>query len=201
MHKIMKILMLAVLSLCVLGCSVDAGTEKLMSVSVTEGGTETKDTDKNEANQKWREMASENIVSYRENVIALCGLINGYRLENELSELELDDTLMKLAAHRSTENAYYNWMEAVEDENGTHHIRPDGSGIEELFVFYEKYGTYGEILGRRQKSIEEVFQDWKNSPEHDACMKKEDFELIGAGIARADNGDFYYTVVFLEEIQ
>lgn len=148
-----------------------------------------------------RELAAENMVLYQTQAQELCALINDYRRENGLNILETDDILMQIAMHRASENAYTNWMETVEDENGIRHLRPDGSGIEGIFRSYDKYGTYGEILGRRQQTAGEVFEDWKSSPQHDACMKKEEFEQIGVGIARAENGDFYYAVVFLREIQ
>lgn len=146
-------------------------------------------------------LASQNMIIYEKQAEELCGLINAYRLENGLDLLRTDYTLTQIAMHRASENAYMDWMEVLEDETGTHHLRPDGSSIAELFRYYGKYGNYGEILGRRQQSIEEVFEDWKMSQEHDACMKNGEFEQIGAGMARADNGDYYYAVVFLKEIQ
>lgn len=197
-----KIKIFAAVFICILLCGCGQ-TEKEVSNEVsgrdsdiqqTEGVMETPDA-------FGRELAAENMVLYQTQAQELCDLINDYRRENGLNILETDDILMQIAMHRASENAYANWMETVEDENGIRHLRPDGSGIESIFRSYDKYGTYGEILGRRQQTAGEVFEDWKSSPQHDACMKKEEFEQIGVGIARAENGDFYYAVVFLREIQ
>lgn len=203
MRKIISGLM-AVLFVGLLGgCSAEKSVEgqAVADWKTTAAVTKENIQEKGISNEQGLVMASQNRILYEEQAEELCELINEYRLENGLDLLRADDTLTQIAMHRAAENAYMNWMEVLEDETGTHHLRPDGSSIAELFRYYGKYGNYGEILGRRQQSAWEVFEDWKMSPEHDACMKNGEFEEIGTGMAKADNGDYYYAVVFLKEIQ
>lgn len=178
--------MMIVVFLC--GCGKSSASTEAVSVQ------ESKEIqDFNYAN------AVENLELYQEMRQKLLERINNYRLENELNSLQEDTILSFIASYRATENAAANWMETYKDDEGIHHIRPDGSSVIQLYRKYEKYGTYGEILGRRQMSIQEVFHDWQLSDEHNACMLKTDFLSVGIGIAKADNGDFYYAVEFLKE--
>ena len=144
-------------------------------------------------------LAQDNLTAYKDIKDELIEAVNSYRTENGLEKLKEDDTLSTIAMHRTAENAHMEWMETITDEDGTiHHIRPDGSYISTVYSYYKKYGEYGEILGRRQKSVMDVIEAWKNSPQHNSCMLSDEFKYIGAGIAYAENGDIYYAVEFMK---
>lgn len=144
-------------------------------------------------------LAQDNLTTYKDIKDELIDAVNSYRTENGLEKLKEDDTLSVIAMHRTAENAHMEWMETITDEDGTiHHIRPDGSYISTVYSYYKKYGEYGEILGRRQKSVTDVIEAWKNSPQHNSCMLSDEFKYIGAGIAYAENGDIYYAVEFMK---
>lgn len=180
--------MIAICALC--GCGkVKTSTE----IMPTQSTIETPTQDFYYAN------AVANLDEYREIRQSLLELINNYRVENGLDSLQEDTILDFVASYRATENAAANWMETYIDDEGIHHLRPDGSSVVQLYRKYAKYGTYGEILGRRQLSVEDVFHDWQMSDEHNECMLKTDFLCIGVGIAKADNGDYYYAAEFLKE--
>lgn len=144
-------------------------------------------------------VAQDNLAAYKDIKDELIEAVNSYRNENNLEKLKEDDTLSVIAMHRTAENAHMEWMETITDEDGTiHHIRPDGSYISTAYSYYKKYGEYGEILGRRQKSVSDVIEAWKNSPQHNSCMLSDEFMYIGAGVAYAENGDIYYAVEFMK---
>jgi uncharacterized protein YkwD len=164
---------------------------------------ETADTPSEEqirlTNEEGKELALENLHKYAEMSEEIIACINTYRHENGLAQLEQDDTLTLLAMQRTAENAYMDWMEIILDDEGMHHLRPDGSRVSTIFSFYELYGTYGEILGRRQLSVSEVIEDWKASPEHNACMLSSSYERIGAGVAQNEAGEYYFAAEFFTE--
>jgi uncharacterized protein YkwD len=47
-----------------------------------------------------------------------------------------------------------------------------------------------------QVSLEQTFQGWMDSPGHRRNLLNKRFQEIGIGVARAANGDMYYTQVF-----
>lgn len=145
------------------------------------------------------QQAISNMETYQSTIVELRELINGYRMENGLTALQEDTILGLIASYRAVENADNDWMETYQDEQGTHHLRPDKSSVTELYRKFEKYGNYGEILGRRQQNAEDVFHDWKLSDEHNLCMLESRFAYFGIGVAQAENGDFYYVIEFLDE--
>lgn len=148
-------------------------------------------------NEQARAVARKNITDYEEVSEEILNLINDYRKANGLANLEKDNTLEFIAMHRAAENAHMEWMETVSDNDGTHHLRPDGTYVSSIFSQYEKYGNYGEILGRRQADAKEVFEDWQLSEEHNNCMLSDMFLYFGSGVAQASNGDFYFVVEFM----
>lgn len=140
-----------------------------------------------------------NLTEYEQIAEEIAVLITDYRKKNGKGMLMLDATLSFMAMHRAAENAHMEWMEVTTDAEGTHHLRPDGTRVVTIFQDYELYGTYGEILGRRQESPSEVFMEWQLSQEHNDCMLSEDFTHFGVGVAQSAQGDFYYAVLFFHE--
>lgn len=113
---------------------------------------------------------------------AVFRLINEYRVENGLSELE-SNSAMALAARTHSE-----WMQNTETFS---HTGEDGSSYDDRCL---TAGTvcYGEIIATSSNPGAEIFVDlWKNSPPHDALMLTADFTMVGVGISQG-----YATVDF-----
>ncbi len=109
-------------------------------------------------------------------------LINEYRVENGLSELE-SNSAMALAARTHSE-----WMENTETFS---HTGEDGSSYADRCL---TAGTVcnGEIIAMSSNPGAEIFVDlWKNSPPHNALMLTADFTMAGVGISQG-----YATVDF-----
>ena len=56
----------------------------------------------------------------------------------------------------------------------------------------------GENIAKGQKNAQAVMESWLSSPGHKANIEG-NFDLIGIGVARKDNGPLFFTQIFLKE--
>lgn len=56
----------------------------------------------------------------------------------------------------------------------------------------------GEVVAMGQRSAEQVFNAWKNSPGHRSVMVNVRYTHAGLGYARNSDGTLYWTQIFLE---
>lgn len=120
-------------------------------------------------------------------------LTNDVRAENGVAALTKSDLLMKIAQQRAEESA---------NNETIRHIRPDGSFYDTIFA---EYGLdinsmqYIEILGYgRTESATKMMTAWKESSGHFGAMTAANKSLVGVGVAKGDNGYYYFCQVFTD---
>lgn len=144
-------------------------------------------------------LAAENREQHGALALEVADLVNSYRAENGLAPLAYDDSLVTVAMHRSTENAWVDCFDVQVVDGRSHHIRPNGQKASSVFTVYGMYGSYAENMGRYQTSPSEVVlgeYGWKYSEAHNALMLNETYTRIGVGVAVNADGDYYWTAVF-----
>lgn len=60
-----------------------------------------------------------------------------------------------------------------------------------------KYTAAAENIALGQKTPQEVMNAWMNSPGHRSNILGASFDQIGVGVARAKNGTYYWTQMFI----
>jgi LPXTG-motif cell wall-anchored protein len=120
----------------------------------------------------------------------LLELINEYRQENGVGPLVLSGVLSTSATRHSEDMATHDFFSHSTKESSYY---PGGSRPADRAV-REGYPTNvytAENIARGQLTAEEVFQDWRGSPEHDAAMLGEHYAAAGIG-----HVDSYWTADF-----
>lgn len=137
--------------------------------------------------------ATENINIYSDYMSRVAQLINEERTKIGGNPMVLDEGLSILSCHRAVENAENDWFVV---ENGQH-IRPNGEACTSICYYYEMYGAFGEVMGRKQETPEQIVTAWVNSPTHYQCMTSERYTRMGVGIAQDSNGRYYWVCNFM----
>ena len=76
------------------------------------------------------------------------------------------------------------------------HTRPNG---ERAIVSFRSYaGTLGENIAQGQRSAEQVFHDWCNSPGHDANQTSDKYLNMGVSVFVQRIDDDYYSYSFVQ---
>lgn len=120
----------------------------------------------------------------------LLEFINGYRQENGLGPLVPSGVLSTSAQRHSEDMAAHDFFSHTTRESSYY---PGGSGPAERAA-WEGYPTNvytAENIAMGQQTAEEVFEDWRGSPEHSAAMLGEQYTVAGIGYV-----DHYWTVDF-----
>ena len=120
----------------------------------------------------------------------LLELINEYRQENGVGPLVLSGVLSTSATRHSEDMATHDFFSHGTKESSYY---PGGSRPADRAA-REGYPTNvytAENIARGQLTAEEVFQDWRGSPEHDAAMLGEHYAAAGIG-----HVDSYWTADF-----
>lgn len=120
----------------------------------------------------------------------LLELINGYRQENGVGPLVLSGLLSTSATRHSEDMATHDFFSHSTKESSYY---PSGSSPADRAA-REGYPTNvytAENIARGQLTAEEVFQNWRGSPEHDAAMLGEHYTAAGIG-----HVDSYWTADF-----
>ena len=122
---------------------------------------------------------------------AFLGLINQYRSSNGLSSLAHSGTLAAAAEHHSVDMATVGYFS---------HTMSDGTSVSQNMANHGvvDMSTWGENIAAGNASAAATFQQWRNSPGHNANMLNGGFRSIGIG--RATNGGSqygtYWTTIF-----
>ncbi len=122
---------------------------------------------------------------------AFLGLINDYRAANGLPRLQLSASLSGAADYHSVDMANKNYF--------SHTLANGVTWLQNIANFGYTYNTYqGENIAAGNQSASATFDQWRNSPSHNATMLNPNFTAIGIG--RAYNGnatyDWYWTTTF-----
>ncbi len=122
--------------------------------------------------------------------LAFLGLINDYRIGLGLEPLALNPELGAAAEFHSVDMATKDYFS---------HTLEDGTTWAENIINhgYEIY-PLGENIAAGNDSAAEAFEQWQNSPEHDANMRNPDYHAIGIGRAYGEDSRYgwYWTTTF-----
>lgn len=103
-------------------------------------------------------------------------LINQERVKAGLSELEIDETLMEMAAVRAEELV---WGYSQEPQKA--HTRPDGSDWSTIFSGSGETGYANENAAAGNSTAEATIDQWMNSSGHKANILSKEIGRIGVG--------------------
>jgi len=126
-------------------------------------------------------------------VAQVIALINGERAAVGATAVTYDATLTTMAQVRASENADNDFFVI---QNGKH-MRPDGRTASSICTDFGQYGNFGEVMGRRQTSPEQIVEGWHNSAAHYSCMTSAKYTRVGVGVAADANGDLYWVAIFM----
>lgn len=122
---------------------------------------------------------------------AFLGLINQYRASNGLGTLDHSRTLAAAAEHHSVDMATVGYFS---------HTMSDGTSVAQNMANHgvSDTGTWGENIAAGNASASATFQQWRNSPGHNANMLKAGFGAIGIGRATVSGSQYgtYWTTIF-----
>ena len=76
------------------------------------------------------------------------------------------------------------------------HTRPNGERA--IISFQGSAGTLAENIAQGQRSAEEVFNDWVNSPSHDSAQTNDKYLNIGIAAFAQKIDDGYYKYSFVQ---
>jgi hypothetical protein len=113
----------------------------------------------------------------------LLEIINGYRQENGVGTLVPSAVLSTSATRHSEDMAAHDFFSHSTKESSYY---PSGSSPADRAARegYPLDVYTAENIARGQLTAEEVFEDWRGSPEHDAAMLGEQYTAAGIGTRR-----------------
>ena len=139
-----------------------------------------------------------------------CGGAGSPAKERSLSTLMSDEYLHLLNQHRQ-ELGLRPLLHAAEIEGvATQHSLKMSSGLtpfghlgmsercRKIKTLLGGGNLCGEIVARGQKTVEEVFRAWLNSPAHRRNLEEARYTHTGLGFTQAENGEIFWTELFLE---
>jgi uncharacterized protein YkwD len=121
-------------------------------------------------------------------------LINADRARHGLRAIRLDSRLMTIAGRRSADMAQRGYFS---------HTQPDGRNVFDLISAARiRWYSAGEIIAwnnwpQLDDSARAANRGWLNSPGHRRLIMSREYNYMGVGLALADDGKRYWTVVFL----
>ncbi len=122
--------------------------------------------------------------------LAFLGLINDYRTGLGLQPLALSPELSAAAEYHSVDMATKDYFS---------HTLEDGTTWAENIINhgYEIY-PLGENIAAGNASAADTFEQWRNSPGHDANMRNPEYRAIGIGRAYGEDSRYgwYWTTTF-----
>lgn len=118
----------------------------------------------------------------------LLDLTNAERAKEKLPPLSANRLLFNAARGHSANMAKKGEMKHdLDGKSAADRVTAEG---------YDWMHTGENIASGQGWSLEAVVKSWMESPGHRANILKKEYEEIGLGVARAANGDRYYTQVF-----
>ena len=114
-------------------------------------------------------------------------LINAERKKQGLTLLIKNDDLTKVTRMKAQDMA---------DNDYCAHESPTYGSPSKMVKTYAKGVAYGgENIAAGQKTANEVFKAWKNSPAHKATMFKKTVNCIGVGVAVDSKGNYVWSLI------
>lgn len=128
-------------------------------------------------------------------------LINEYRVANGLHPLvthELYDAqALNWTNHMIAQIPDLGHPKDLDGEGAFQHSDEDELGHSGENILY--HGPYEDTAEDWSRAVMELFEDWRNSPEHNANMLRADVQGMGLGLARNGNEIWGTTMFFIQD--
>ena len=123
-------------------------------------------------------------------------LINRYRMQNGLSGLQISITLTQSSQWMSKDMAAGNYLDHTDSLGRDPFVRMAAFG-------YTQANYSGENIAAGNSSAQDTFNQWKNSPAHNANMLDSAYAVLGVGRVYdvSSNYGWYWTTDFGSSIQ
>ncbi|WP_195238204.1 CAP domain-containing protein [Romboutsia sp. 1001285H_161024_C4] len=129
---------------------------------------------------------SGNFSSYQREIV---NIVNAERSKRGLAPLTLDSSLSNVATKKSQDMINRGYFD--------HNSPTYGSPFDMMKQFGISYKAAGENIAMGQKDPQDVMNSWMNSDGHRKNILSPNFTHIGVGIAKASNGQLYWTQMFI----
>lgn len=117
-------------------------------------------------------------------------LVNAERAKRGLSTLKHNWEVSRVARYKS--------QDMIDKRYFAHQSPTYGSPFVMLDNFGIKFSAAGENIAYGQRTPAEVMNAWMNSPGHRSNILSATYNQIGVGVAKAANGTFYWTQMFIK---
>ncbi len=117
-------------------------------------------------------------------------LVNQQRAWNGLPALKANWELCRVARYKS--------QDMIDKHYFDHQSPTYGSPFRMMESFGIRFSAAGENIAYGQKTPQAVMNDWMNSPGHRSNILNSTYNQIGVGAAKAANGTFYWTQMFIK---
>jgi uncharacterized YkwD family protein/spore coat assembly protein SafA len=117
-------------------------------------------------------------------------LVNQQRAQNGLSALKSNWEVCRVARYKS--------QDMIDKQYFAHQSPTYGSAFNMMENFGIRFSAAGENIAYGQPTPQEVMNDWMNSPGHRSNILSPTYNQMGCGVAKASNGTFYWTQMFIK---
>ncbi len=117
-------------------------------------------------------------------------LVNQQRAKAGLHMLSQNWELCRVARYKS--------QDMIDKGYFSHQSPTYGSPFRMMENFGIRFTAAGENIAYGQRTPEEVMNAWMNSSGHRANILNGSYNQIGVGVAKASNGTFYWTQMFIK---
>jgi uncharacterized YkwD family protein/spore coat assembly protein SafA len=117
-------------------------------------------------------------------------LVNQQRAWNGLPALKANWELCRVARYKS--------QDMIDKHYFDHQSPTYGSPFRMMESFGIRFSAAGENIAYGQKTPQAVMNDWMKSPGHRSNILNSTYNQIGVGVAKAANGTFYWTQMFIK---
>lgn len=117
-------------------------------------------------------------------------LVNKQRAAHGLSQLTANWEVSRVARYKS--------QDMINKHYFAHQSPTYGSPFTMMQSFGIRFSAGGENIAYGQKTPQEVMNSWMNSSGHRANILSSVYNQIGVGVAKASNGTYYWTQMFIK---
>lgn len=119
-------------------------------------------------------------------------LVNVQRANNGLGALTQNWELSRVARYKSQDMLSKGYFAHQSPTYGSPFVMMDNFGI--------KFSAAGENIAYGHKTPAEVMNSWMNSSGHRSNILSPAYNQIGVGVAKAANGTYYWTQMFIKSV-
>ncbi len=119
----------------------------------------------------------------------LFGLINQYRLQHNINQLNWNDTLKQAAAWQSMHMQSQHKLSHIDSLNRTPDIRLTNCG-------YNINNGYGEVIAEGPQNSSIIFSSWENNAPNNRILLDPKYTIAGIDMETTSSGNAYWTMDF-----